>query len=167
MRLCSRVVRPRGRVIKAKLHKRLSAFLRLIDLSFILSLMLSMLSTVRRSYFLLIVGGFYSEVALQVLVLTFCIIRQGLMRGSGPSRLIKVLGIGTGNRIMTYEQQSSFLPSTERAPHHTPTGIPEGRCSFAIALSLALPNPLSPLLVTRRHIPKLFQGGPRTELLSG
>jgi len=26
---------------------------------------------------------------------------------------------------------------------------------------LALPNPLSPLLVSRRHIPKLFQGASR------
>ena len=93
--------------------------------------------------------------------------QHGLRWGSGPPRLIRALGIGTGNLIMTFEQRSSFIPSTERAHHHTPTGIPEGRCSFASTLSLALPNPPSPLLVTRRHIPKLFQGGTRTCLLSG
>ena len=76
---------------------------------------------------------------------------------------------------MSFDQRSSLLPSTERAPHHTPIGIPYGRCSSALALSLACDRasqlslcgvswqaervPLSPLLVTRRHIPKVFQGG--------
>ncbi len=86
------------------------------------------------------------------------IIRQGL-GGGGPQRLIRALGIESGNPIRTYEQRSSFLPSIERAPHHTSPRIPEGQCSPASTLSMALPNPLSPLLVTRRHIPKLFQGG--------
>ena len=75
--------------------------------------------------------------------LLFVLIRQGLRGGSGPQRLIRALGIETGNPIMTFEQRSSFLPSTERAPHHTSTGIPYGRCSFASTLSLSLPNPLA------------------------
>ena len=47
---------------------------------------------------------------------------------------------------MTFEQlrRSSFFPSTERAPHRTTTGIPCGWWSFALTLSLALPNYLSP-----------------------
>jgi hypothetical protein len=57
---------------------------------------------------------------------------------------------------MTFEHRSSFLPSAERGPHYTTTGIPHERWSFASALSLALPNLLFPLLVTtvgprRRH----------------
>ena len=54
-------------------------------------------------------------------------IRQGLRGGSGPHRLIRALGIEPGNPIITYEQRSSFLPSIERAPHHTSPRIPEGR----------------------------------------
>ena len=56
--------------------------------------------------------------------LLFVLIRQGLRGGSGPQRLIRALGIETGNPIMTYEQRSSFLPSFERAPHHTSPRIP-------------------------------------------
>ncbi len=68
---------------------------------------------------------------------------------------------------MTYEQQqSSSLPSSERATHHTSTRIPEGRCSFAPTLSLALPNPLFPLLVTRRQILKLFREAPHSGIHS-
>ena len=77
--------------------------------------------------------------------LLFVLSRQGLSGGSGPQHLTRALGIETGNPIMTFEQRSGFLPSVERAPHHTATGIPEGRCSFASTLSLALPNPLFPL----------------------
>ena len=44
----------------------------------------------------------------------------------------------------------SFSPSFERAPHHTTTEDPCGRWSSALTLSLALPNPRSPLLVTHR-----------------
>ncbi len=51
--------------------------------------------------------------------LLFVLIRQGLRGGSGPRRLIRALGIETGNPIMTFEQRSSVLPSIERAPHHT------------------------------------------------
>ena len=37
----------------------------------------------------------------------------------GPQRLIRALGIETGNPILTNEQRSSVLPSLERAPHFT------------------------------------------------
>ena len=76
----------------------------------------------------------------------FVLSRQGLSGGSGPQRLTSALGIETGNPIMTLEQRSSFLPSTERATHNTPTGIPYGRCSLASTLSLALPAPAEPAL---------------------
>ena len=56
--------------------------------------------------------------------LLFVLIRQGLRGGSGPLRLIRAPGIETGNPIVTFEQRSSFLPSTERAPHHTSTENP-------------------------------------------
>ena len=63
--------------------------------------------------------------------LLFVSIRQGLRGGSGPQRLChsltRALGIETGNPIMTFQQRSSFLPSTERATHHTPTAL-FGRC---------------------------------------
>ena len=59
--------------------------------------------------------------------LFFALIRQGLRGGGGPQRLTRALGIETANPIMTFEQRSSFSPSIERAPHQTPTGIPEGR----------------------------------------
>ena len=49
---------------------------------------------------------------------------KGLWGGSGPQRLTRALGIETGNPIMTFEQRSSFLPATERAPHHTSTENP-------------------------------------------
>ena len=61
--------------------------------------------------------------------LLFVLMRRGLRGESGPQRLIRALGIETGNPIMTLEQRSSFLPSVERAPLHTPTGIPEGLAS--------------------------------------
>ena len=56
--------------------------------------------------------------------LLFVLIRQGLRGGSGPLRLIRAPGIETGNPIMTFEKRSSFLPSFERAPHHTSPRIP-------------------------------------------
>ena len=56
-----------------------------------------------------------------------------------------------GNPIMAF-LRPSFSPSIERAPHYTNTRIPYGRWSFALALSLALPNPLFPLLVTHQHL---------------
>ena len=78
-------------------------------------------------------------------------------RGRGCRRL----GEETGNPIMAFHRPS-FFPSFERAPHHTTTENPlAGRWSFALTLSLALPNPLSPLLVSRRRFPKLFRGGSR------
>ena len=99
--------------------------------------------------------------------LLFVLIRQGLRGGAGPQRLTRALGIETGNPVMTFEQRSSFFPSIERAPHRTTTEIPYGRWLLALALSLALPTPFFPLLVTCRHNPKLFQGGTRTQLLCG
>ena len=50
-----------------------------------------------------------------MMVLTFCLNSTRAEGGSGPQRLIRALRIETGNPIMTYEQQSSFLPSIERA----------------------------------------------------
>ncbi len=38
---------------------------------------------------------------------------------------------------MTFEQQSSFLPSVEKAPHHTSTGIPERRGIITVCVSLS------------------------------
>ena len=55
--------------------------------------------------------------------LLFVLIRQGLRGGSEPLRLIRALVIETGNPIMTLAR-SSFLPSFERAPHHTSPRIP-------------------------------------------
>ncbi len=48
-------------------------------------------------------------------MLTFGIISTRAEGGSGSQRLIRALGIETGNAIMTFEQRSSFLPSTELA----------------------------------------------------
>ena len=57
-------------------------------------------------------------------MLTFVLIRQGLGGGSGTQRLTRALGIETENPIMIFEQQSSFFPSAERAPHRTSTENP-------------------------------------------
>jgi len=108
------------------------------------------------------VSWLLSKVNTVPLFLVWCLIRQGLRGWSGPQRLIRARGEETGNPIMAFHRPR-FSPSFERAPHCTPTTIPPripcGRWSTDLTLSLALPNPLSHLLVTRRHSPKLFQGG--------
>ena len=76
-------------------------------------------------------GHWCLPLVLYILVLTFCYNSTRAKGGSGPQRLTRALGVETGN---------------------TPTGIPEVRCSSASTLSLALPNPHFPLLITRRQM---------------
>ncbi len=74
----------------------------------------------------------FRYMCLFIWCLLFVLIRQGLRGGSGPQRLTRSLGIETGNPIMTFQQRSSFLPSTEREPHRCPL------CpSSSVALHLA------------------------------
>ena len=42
--------------------------------------------------------------------------------GKWARRVIRALGRETGCPIVTFEQRSSFFPSTERAPHRTTSG---------------------------------------------
>jgi len=77
--------------------------------------------------------------------LLFVLIRQGEPGGHEPPRLIRRWERRQAN------EQGPLDPTPENSVFRCVLGPNILREPFALTLSLALPNPLSPLLVTRRH----------------